>query len=166
MKKNAMGIQILFFIMMSLILIWIIFFGFSRLNEVEKTISKEDEIALKAKLKEAFDYCSDPVNIGSFQRLSLKGEKFNSICFNGHLSSELDNYPELKNELKTLAESGHNIVLLQTDFSLSGNSEEYSLNEYNIFGAIKVDSLGYNKGFCWFDFENTYQKEIEIDCVK
>lgn len=162
-SKKALAVQTIFFIMMSLIMIWIIIFGIQKVSSLQDTISQDEQIKIQKKIEDTFAQCSDPINEGTQKTISLRGEKFNSICYNGHLADGVSSrtdpiYVDFKSELETLSNSGDNFVLIQTSFS-SGN-----LVEYNILASFEIEDLGYSEGICWFDLENQYNQDVKIKC--
>lgn len=157
--NKAITTQIIFFILMSLIMIWIIVFGFQRITDVQDTLSIQEEIEIKNKLEEAFKFCSDPINQGSLKIIDLTGRPYNSICFNCH-GLDSNRFPqEFLEESRILSEAGSNFLLLKTQFS---DADE--LEEYQIIGQLKIEELGYENSIAWFDLENSYEQKIEILC--
>jgi hypothetical protein len=156
--KKAITTQVIFFIAMSLIMIWIIIFGLQKINTVSSTISQQEEIEIRAELEDAFLFCSDPINSGSLKRIDLSGRPYNSICYNCQLGDETIISQELKDEATILSQAGSNFLLLET--SVSSNN----IQEYNIVGQLQIEELGYSNHIVWLDLDNSEDLEIEIKC--
>lgn len=172
--KNAnIGVQTFFYIFMSLIMIWIIYFGYKNIVLVDNEISNQDKMLIEQKLESAVMFCKNPINKGSSKFYEFDNKKFNSICiinsstipimFSSPIYSGSDDDIELiKNSLN------HNksmIVLL--DASYTSTTPHDVLNDYIIVSTIEVD-IGFNS-YCNFDgadsSHNGYGKPgIKIVC--
>ncbi len=144
-KKANLSIQTFFFILMSILMIWIIYFGISKMVLVNNTISEQERIDTKNELKIGFEYCTDPLNKGSYKTIEIKSNKINGVCaFTDSINSSLN--INLQKELKKINESGNNVALF------SGT---------NIIDSFKIEG-DYN--FCLFREENGKKFKVKINC--
>jgi len=142
-KKAEISMETFFFILMMLLMIWIIYFGISKLFLVNDTISEQERIDIKNQLKKGFEYCDDPLNAGSFKTIEINSNMINGVCvFTNDINSGNN---KLDNELNLVKKGGNNIALI------NGN---------NIIDSFKVESI---KDFCSFREENKIFK-IKINC--
>lgn len=153
-KKANIGIQTFFFIMMSILMIWIIVFGIQKIFLIDDQLSEQDRIDIQNKLEDSFNYCSDPLNQGNIKVLEFKNKLFNSICVISNLINTGNS--NLNDELQTINDSGHNIVILKTTSSSSGDITDYKI--------IKSFNSTFTKGGCSFDTNNTGKLRYELIC--
>ncbi len=157
--KKALTTQVIFFFLMSFIMIWIIVFGYQRITDVQDTLTTQQELEIKEELEKTFLFCKDPINSGSSKIIDLKGRPYNSICLN---CQNLDptSYPqEFLDEAQILADTGSNFLLLETSFSSSRE-----LESYNILGELSLEDITLQDAFGWWDYENSFEQKIEIKC--
>lgn len=123
-NKAELTVQMLFFIMMGLLMIGIITFGFTKLFFVSETLDEAEFLETKLEIKELFEQCEDPINRGTkFSRefdlgpittiliLPDNYADFTSDEFTSGLSSQL------LDELEILSNSSENLVFLSLDYT-------------------------------------------------
>jgi len=166
-KKGGLTTKSIFFIMMSLIMIWIIFFGINKILLVEKTLTNQEKIIIKKEIKDALKYCQDPLNKGNLKTIKLDKFGFNSICIINN-SMNLNNLeifntnPQLIKDGKKYQNSinvNDSIVLLMKT-SISSNKE---ILEANIVNKIEFKDMKINN-FCQWDLENKDKLNLKIQC--
>ncbi len=79
-NKKAITTIIFFFILMGVIFVWILIFGIQKLYFTYDTISETERVAVKKELKDALEYCNDPLNGGNIRTVKVDNAKFNSLC--------------------------------------------------------------------------------------
>lgn len=162
MKKGEMSVNTIFYILMVIIMVGILIFGYQRIFETQKTISKVDLLGIKDYLEKNFEECSDPLNRGNLKTFEIKHDAFNSICIikKGDDLSLLSSNSDLVDELDifedSLDENEAICVLIDTDFGSSG-----TLEEFNIIDKFELD---YDRSECFFDFANKGLLTIQLKC--
>ena len=149
---------------MLIVMVWIIYFGFSKLFLVQDTLSAQEEIEIKNKIEEEFSYCSNPLNKGDFKTFELKHSSFNSFCIlgkgfstpSGFSNSEFDFELEA---LKSTIEDKSLGIFLKTNYDKSSNS----ILEFDIVTATEIGKENLDLK-CFFDENNDGKVEIEIKC--
>lgn len=161
-KRGEMGVETFFYILMSIVFIWILFFGYQKIFMVQDQISEQDRIEVLNGLKDSFEYCEDPLNRGNVKVVEINGGKYNSLCVidkNFNFTWDGLNISIVRDDMKsirdTLAEQERVLVLMDTVFV--GNE----LKRFNIVSSFKIDS---GDNFCSFDVENTGSLKARIEC--
>lgn len=170
MNKANISVQTVFYIMMAMIFVWIMIFGFQKIFMIQGELSEQERREVTNNLKDAFEYCDDPLNKGNFQVFEVNSKLFNGVCV---LGEDFDsNHPQYGSNLDwiEIKDAGKNVVLLNTEFietqgvDADGNPEvDYSISHYAILDSF---NLNFDIGdvLCWFDYGNSGKVEIEIEC--
>ncbi len=109
MKSKAnISVQTIFFILMVIVFIAILFFGFQKMFESQELLSEIERIEISKKLQDAFDLCDDPLNRGSLKTVYFSNSKFDTVCV---LADTLES--EYENPFGVIHDVGHNVVLLE-----------------------------------------------------
>ncbi len=144
-KKTQISIQMFFFILMGAIFVWILFFGYKQITNVNEQLSNQERIEIEKELKYALEYCSDPLNKGSTKIIEFKSNEFNGICTSD--ADSASSISQLNNDkIKTLIKGGDNIILL---------------NNNEPVGSFFTDTTFKDK--CWINTNNNLFK-IEFNC--
>lgn len=179
-KRAELSVQTVFFVMMSIFMIAIIVFGFSKIFFVSKTLSEMDALDIKKEVESAFKHCEDPLAKGDKKTVKFKSDVFNSVCIaSGEVSEEdflnvmydqgisydLDDYQLLigvLNDVNSVFAGGHNVILFESSFAKnSGNN--YILKDFTIVDSFRAD-FATDKVFCDFDLEGTGVFEMTLTC--
>lgn len=160
LKKGGIEINSLFYILMIIIFVLLLVFGFKKIFIVNDILSQQEEYEIKKNLKETYEYCNDPLNKGNYRNFEIINQKFNALCILG------DNFYETKyskyEDFIQIFEGGDNLILIQTDLRIDG--ENYILHNYNIMDSIKIDIGKISSTFCNFDKDNSGKLLVEIKC--
>jgi hypothetical protein len=167
--NKAMTTQTLFFILMLVLLSGTIYFGISKTSMLQKELSNQQERELKDSLEKQLDYCANPLNKGSKQRITINSKDFNSICLvtsreyrEGVPLDSDEIQKQLREDLKQIQETQDNVVVLQTSFEKNPGSEPI-LVEYQIIDSFRTEYLPNIVTSCQFDTEDS--KKIEFDLI-
>ena len=164
-KKAEIAINTIFYIMMGLFMVWILVFGFNKIFLVQDVLSDHERLSIKEEIKDAINYCEDPLNYGNMKIFEFKHDKFNSVCVLGDDILDDDVYSD-KKEFKDIYSAGNNIILVKTKFEPDKmNNDKYIFEMYNIIDDFSIDYKIENT-ICWWDVENTNKIVMEISCKK
>lgn len=156
--KAEMAAQTIFYILMSVVFIGILIFGFQKIFEIEKNLSDQERIEIKKYMKESFEYCEDPLNSGNFKTFKIDNNMFNVICILGEDALEkYSDYPDLLQ----LYDTSQNVIILDTNYIIE--NEEYILKDYFIVDSIKMDTVQ-SKSQCYFKDDKTKIINVQIKC--
>jgi hypothetical protein len=120
----------------------ILMFGYNKLSTINETISQNELLEIQNNVKKVLESCDDSLNRGNKVFIKI-GSKIKKICF-------LGNTPTSDNQLKTIYDSGDNVVLF-------GNSNEI-LNSFNVENIIPISG---NEIICK---ERNDKDQIDIVC--
>jgi len=167
-KKATITTKSIFFILMSIIMVWIMVFGINKIFLIEKTLEDQDKLIIKKELITALKYCQDPLNKGNLKTIELKKYGFNSICLLNK-TTELSLIEILKtnavliDEVEILRESinltDSIAVLMKTVIDSNSNL----ILEVNIIDDIIFKNMDI-KNFCQWDIENEDNLDLKIEC--
>ncbi len=159
-KKSELMMQSIVYIMMSIFMVGIIIFGYNKIFMVNDILSEQDRGLIIQEIKQGFESCEDPLNKGNFEKIELRGNQFNSICFLGE--NDNSNLKSNFSELEEIFQAGDNVVLLQSTIYLDEfGSKKFS--EFNIISSFNVD-LEILDTNCFFDEENTGILDFDLVC--
>lgn len=170
MKKANISIQTIFYIMMSMVFVWIMIFGFQKIFLIQGELSKQERSEVINDLKDAFEYCDDPLNKGNFQIFEIKSSLFNGVCV---LGKDFDSSEEQyggNSDWVEIRSAGDDVILLNAEFTEKMGVDEYGNPKkfYPMSHYAIIDSFYLNydiKGiYCWFDKDNKGKVEIPIEC--
>jgi len=82
MKKAQIN-QILVIILVGIIFVTILIFGYHRINDVNNLISNKEIIEYKKQFKAINDYCNEPLNNGNIKKFIIKNKNIDMICLIG-----------------------------------------------------------------------------------
>ncbi len=170
-KAIEIGISTLFYILMGIFMIWIIVFGYQKIMGVNELISEQDRAKIKNELKNALEYCNDPLNQGSTTRIQINHKAFNSLCMinpkstTGFISvRDEDAFSTLlanaNTEFGQIADTQNNVIVLKTEFVGSKGNEK--MTEFQIIDTFKIDGKIQNQ--CILDKENTGKLDLIFTC--
>lgn len=180
LKKNSeVSTQVIFFILMSLIFVWIIYFGITKILFVSDTLSDQELIEINNNLKQAFEYCEDPLNRGNFKVFKIDNPRFNSVCVFAGDVNEVSNYVNndlfnktLKlvdinvgrswdSEASQILSAGDNVILFKSN--LYKDADKYVFSDYNILDSFRIETE-IPLVYCAFDLEGDGELEFRLSC--
>lgn len=143
MKKANIGVQTFFYILMGIIMVTIIIFGYNKFIGVQDQLSEGERLEIRNNLQDTLTYCSNPLNKGSKRTVNLKSAKVNGMCF---ITPDISEYPQLE----AIAETGDNVILIKGD--KDGDK---------VINIQVIDSFKFEE-----DFDDTYCQidEVTITC--
>lgn len=151
MAKANIGVQTIFFILMSLFMVWIIVFGISQIFFVKDVLTESDRLEIQDQIKELVNYCNDPLNRGNKYKVEVKHEEINTVCF---ISDGID----LNTDLGTIYDGGDNVVLLDVT---SGDYNDVLNSNYDIVDSFKIYHEFESSDTTCFDVSD---EVFEVDC--
>lgn len=138
-NKKGFETNVIFFILMAIIFVGILIFGFNKIFFLKEQISEQERIEIKIKLKNLFEFCDEPLNRGSFKKEKIKSDLFNGIYLLGddllNPNFDMSNFPQ---ELKTIKETGDNIVLFKSKFKTE--NDKIIFIDFNIIDSFKIEN--------------------------
>jgi len=157
-NKAAINMQIIFMILMGVFFVGILIFGYSNLTYNKEILDKAEVQKIQAEIKSLLEYCSDPLKSGSNRIKEIRNNKIGGICL---LSDDLSNGGEFSglsntNSIKTIHETGDNVVILG-----KGSSENDASDILDSFEVTFYNSIDETQ--CWFA-EGSDVVEIDITC--
>lgn len=157
-KKGEISIQTIFFILMAIIFVTILIFGFQKMFEVEKNLSEQERIEIKKYMKDSFEYCEDPLNSGNFKTFEIKNNLINVICILGEdAETKYVNYPDFLQ----LYSTKQKVIMLDTSFKIENG--EHIFTNYFIVDSIKLDT-DMPESKCYIKNEDKNLIEVKIEC--
>ncbi len=178
-RKAELGIETMFFILMGIIMIAIIVFGFNKIFLVNDTLSQLEVNDMKNQIEDAFNHCEDPLAKGDVQVVKFKNNLFNSVCvmsgevtqddflnllYENDISYDLNNIDFLYGVLRdvnTIFQSGDNVILFDSTFIKT--QDTYLLSDFQITHSFNVNFAS-DKLFCQFDKEGEGEFELKLTC--
>ena len=161
MNKKAMSVSVLFYIMMSIFMVWIIIFGYQKITDTQNVISQQEIFEIEQEITQKFEYCDDPLKRDSQIKIKVKSNNFNVFCLLGEDSSS---FSILGNELDQIFETGDNIVLMKTNLNEVNGNYQIPVDNYNIVSTFRIDlKNNQQRTDCWND-QNEGRFDIVIDC--
>jgi len=160
-NKGDITVQTIFYILMTIVFVGILIFGFQKLFDVEKTLSEQERIEIKQYIKTSFDYCEDPLNKGNFKTFEIKNNLFNTICILGEDIKDSGNQYNKYEDFVKLYEAEQNVVMFDTSYKKSVDEIEFV--DYMIIDSMRIDSkLAQTKCYMRDDQRNLI--EVKISC--
>lgn len=159
MKKAEIGIEALFYVLMAIIFVWILIFGFQKIFFVQEQLSEQERIEIKFDLRDALNECDDPLNKGNVQNLEIVSKNFNSVCVLGS-DLEMSEY-NIYSDLVDVRDSGDNVALVRFDF-IKNAEGNYYIDDYSVMDKLRVD-FEIGETFCWNDYDDGIIK-VSIEC--
>jgi len=158
-KKAELTMQAVFYIMMSVIMIAIIVFGFQRLVMVEDHLSEQERIEFKADLEKALEACEDPLNKGNVRYFDIDSKLINGVCILGDTPLSLSDYgPNLMDELEVFDGTDKNVILISTGvFEDDNGYMGYTDNNFQVIDSFGLDTIS-GESYC------NWGKTFEITC--
>ena len=155
MGKKALTNQVLVLIFMMILMMGIIIFGISKLNDVSNTISEQEQLEIQDKIKSLAQYCENPLNKGSQTREEISSNKFNGICIVQKQTPQyLDEIPEDQQlQIEEIASSGDNIIMFNV--KTLNNDKPQSIQIVDSFSSYA------NRSECWYGEETI---EVKMTC--
>lgn len=162
MKKAELAIQAIFYVLMGMVFIAILIFGFNKLFLVQDELDRQDLLEIKNDLETAFEYCEDPLNKGNFKTFEFNNKQFNSVCIiDEDILDPTSQYGSIE-EFKIIYEAGENVVLLSSNLVLKQDGT-FELLETNIIDSFSAE-ISYGQTGC-FNYDNNKRKlEVKVSC--
>lgn len=156
LDKKAMGIQVMFFIFMSIIMVSLIIFGFTKMSELNDIASEEERIDMKNKFEKEMEFCSDPLNRGSKKVVMVDVSGVNGVCvFDKNTApSEISSFSDISDIQGTLGDYDSGVVFVNAKL-VGGVPQEVSVVDF-----LKVDKININK--C--DFTTSRRVSFDLVC--
>lgn len=157
-KKAGLESQTIFYILMGIVFVGILIFGFNKIFLVKDTISKTDKVQIKLDLEKSLNYCMDPMNSGVIKYVKINpNNNFKGICLIS--KDDTENLYDLdKEELDILIENKQNVLLIDYKYY---NKENNKITEPVIVDKIEANNI-FTKSKCFF-VENS-EVNVEIKC--
>ena len=108
-KKTQISIQTFFFILMGICFIWILFFGYKQIANVNDQLSEQERIEIENELKHALEYCNEQLNRGSVKIQKISSQQIDGLCISGTPTPPL----LTTDEAKTILSAGDNVILFK-----------------------------------------------------
>lgn len=175
MNKSQIEVQTLFYILMVLIFVGILAFGFQKFFLVQGELSKQELQEVKLEIQDILSSCDDPLNKGNIYTKEIKNDKFNTVCMLSGDGDQIKNYFESLDFLViqdaqviddivkdgiSIKVGGDNVVLLRMSMVLLKEGR-YSLANYDILDSFYVNS---ELTECFSDVEGKGSLEIRLVC--
>lgn len=158
MRRANISVQVIFFIMMAIIFIWILIFGFQQLFLVEETLSETELVSIENDLEAAFSYCEDPLNRGNFRTFTFDSPSFNAVCILGPTVTTGGGV--LDTVLGTFLDTDDNVVLLRVEGSVvSGSFVVSDADPVASFATVPLQTTQ-----CYFDDNFDGVVEVQVTC--
>ena len=164
-KKAEIGVETLFLILMGILFIGILVFGFTKFFDVEDNLSEQEKQEIKQYIKTSFEYCEDPLNKGNFKTFEIKNNEFNIICLIGEDILQTTNQYNQYTDLVQLYENDENVILIDGSFKLiqDDNNNKYQFTNYYIVDSIKLNSK-LQETKCYIEDDKKNLIEVKIFC--
>lgn len=159
-RKAELTMQAMLYIMMSLMMVAIIVFGFKKLVFVGDVINDQEIRDLKNDLQKALDACEDPLNRGNIEHFKIDSNLFDGVCILGDQPLTSPPFgPNLVAEMSIFAEAGDNVVLLEANTQLGGDGRyTYDDERFQILHSFYSDFGGLDRSIC------NWGPTFEIQC--
>ena len=159
MNKKAIGVQVLFYILMAFIFVWIILFGINQIAGLNDQLSETERLEIKSDLEETFQYCENPLNDGAKKTLEFSHSEFDIVCIVGQdiRDQNCGNSQHCTN-LNTVA--GDEARIIAETYSQVTNLESAQI--VDDFG-IRLRATQQNT-VCWYSADNNFEA-VEIVAI-
>lgn len=149
-KKTQISMQTFFMILMGIFFVWILIFGYNQIINVKTQISDQEKLFLKNEIKDALEYCNEPLNKGSSKVFEFKSKEFNGICLIGdnNFDTSYGSLGATLNGFKT-AKVKENVYLIQAVGSKDPATGKYTIKSYKIVDKMYAD-FGNQSSKCSF----------------
>lgn len=159
-KKAQITGQTIFYILMGILFVSILIFGFQKIFSLQNTLDDQERLEIKNYMRDSFEYCEDPLNAGNFKTFEIENNGFNIICLLGE--DVYEKYPDYIDFL-TLYNTSQNVVIMNTDWTEDENGDYQFDNTDNIIDSIKLDSV-ISKTQCFVKDSGKNLIEVKIRC--
>ena len=140
-KKANISMNTIFYILMAIMFVWILFFGYNQITNTAQVISEKDRVEIQMKIKNTLEYCTDPLNRGSFSVVNVDNSRIGAVCLLDG-SNTFDGYID---DFGIIFDGGDNVALM--DFSgniVSSFSADYDIQEgmcyfANSAGIVRIE---------------------------
>lgn len=156
-NKKAMAVNTVFYIMMSIFMIAIIFFGFQQIFNVSDQLNENERVEIIDKIKKNLEKCEDPLNKNNLDYLTFQHQSFNTLCIvSDSAPSELPT--ETQDEIDKIIDSEENVILLKTT-----SLEDGSVAKAQIVSSFRIENVPTDTQ-CFIDTKNTGKLIINLEC--
>lgn len=130
--------QTVFYILMAIIFVGILIYGFTKIFEVNNEITETERIEIKNLILDGYDYCEDPLNLGGEYTQNIKNKKFNTICLISDTESKSSKYYQ---EFENIILGGDNAILIDSSINFEDTDLDTFFKRSKIIDSFKIDNL-------------------------
>jgi len=161
-KRGEFSINIIIMILMAFFMVWIIFFGISKLGFLSSNLSETEIINYKNKVKEFVNYCDDPMNKGDTHVEVIEHDKIDIICFLGNDYNSYFSFSNNLNTIKSIYEGGDNVFFAKAK-KIVKNGGNYQIKDIYILNSFYLKNYN-QKTSCFTVNNNSHKIVLKITC--
>lgn len=163
-NKKAITAQTIFFVLMTIMMVWIIIFGIQKLAQTKDIFDDTKKIEIQNNIKNQLEYCDDPLNRGTQLLIELGATKnYNVLCILGE--DQISSNPKFDiPQLGEIAQTNDNIILARTKFIQESSDIYYDDKDFNIVFSFNAQINKIPQTSCWDNSETGNKIEISLTC--